>query len=61
MSIIIMILLTNQWQVERGMTDFHVIKYKGDRFSVEHYNQLHAQSIEFLIQALHLSNTHTQW
>jgi len=49
--------MVNKWQVERGMSDFHVIKHKGDRFSVEHFNQLHAQSIKFLYKALHLVNT----
>ncbi len=43
----------NQWQIERTMNDFHVIKYNGSRFSVEHFNQLHAESIAFLKQALH--------
>ncbi|MCP4311277.1 MAG: metallophosphoesterase [Bacteroidetes bacterium] len=51
--------MANQWQIERGMSDFHVIKNKGDRFSAEHYNQLHVQSIEFLNQELHHNNTHS--
>lgn len=43
----------NQWQIERSMSDFHVIKYKGSRFSAERFNQLHEESITFLKQALH--------
>jgi len=45
--------LVNQWQIERSMSDFQVIKYKGFRFSAEHFNQLHEESIQFLRQALH--------
>lgn len=46
----------NQWQIERGMSDFHVIKYKGSRFSAEQFNQLHAECLAFLKQALHYNN-----
>ncbi len=49
--------LVNKWQIERGMSDFHVIKHNGDRFSAEHFNQLHAQSLEFLKDALHHNYT----
>lgn len=38
----------NQWQIERSLNDFHLIKYKGFRFSVEHYNRLHEESFAFL-------------
>ena len=31
----------HQWQIERSMRDFHVIKYKGSRFSADLYNLLH--------------------
>ena len=37
-----------QWQIERGLNDFHVIKYKGFRFSAVQYNQLHAESLAFI-------------
>lgn len=47
----------NQWQIERSMSDFQVIKYNGSRFSAEHYNQLHVESISFLKKALHHNNT----
>ncbi|MCB0537913.1 MAG: metallophosphoesterase [Bacteroidetes bacterium] len=37
-----------QWQIERSLNDFHVIKHKGFRFSAEQYNQLHAESLAFI-------------
>lgn len=43
---------TNQWTIERGMNDFHLIKYLGHRFTAEQYNQLHLESLSFLQQAL---------
>ena len=47
----------NRWQVEKGMSDFHVIKHNGVRFLAEHFNQLHEESIKFLKQALHHNHT----
>ncbi len=47
----------NQWQIERSMSDFQVIKHKGSRFSAEQYNQLHVESMAFLKQALHHNYT----
>jgi predicted phosphohydrolase len=41
-----------QWQIERGMSDFHVIKDKGLRFSADRFNQLHVESLEFVEKAL---------
>ncbi|SDA93089.1 Calcineurin-like phosphoesterase [Algoriphagus alkaliphilus] len=38
----------NQWLIERNLNDFHQIKYKGFRFSGEHYNQLHEESLAFI-------------
>jgi len=37
-----------QWQIERSLNDFHLIKHKGYRFSAEQYNQLHAESLAFI-------------
>lgn len=37
-----------QWQVERSLNDFHLIKHKGYRFSADQYNQLHAESLAFI-------------
>ncbi|UBM61557.1 metallophosphoesterase [Candidatus Sulfidibacterium hydrothermale] len=41
-----------QWQIERGMSDFHVIKYAGHRFSAERFNELHDESLQFIEQEL---------
>jgi predicted phosphohydrolase len=38
----------HQWQIERSMNDFHLIKHKGVRFSAEQYNQLHKESMTFI-------------
>ncbi|GBL34694.1 uncharacterized protein L509 [Filimonas sp.] len=37
-----------QWQIERSLSDFHVIKNKGFRFSSEHYNQMHEESVAYI-------------
>jgi len=38
----------NEWHIERGVNDFHLIKYKGHRLSSVEFNQLHAESFTFL-------------
>ncbi|HEY5470274.1 MAG TPA: metallophosphoesterase [Bacteroidales bacterium] len=43
----------NHWQIEQGISDFHVIKYNGNRFSSEQFNQLNHESISFLREVLH--------
>jgi predicted phosphohydrolase len=40
------------WQIERGMSDFRLIKYNGHRFSTDRYNELHQDSMRFLETAL---------
>ena len=37
-----------QWQIERGVSDFRVIKFDGYRFSCDRFNELHKKSREFL-------------
>jgi len=37
-----------QWQIERKLNDFHLIRHNGHRFSVDQYNQLHAESLAFI-------------
>ncbi len=37
-----------QWQIERRMSDFHVIKYNRYRFSAERFNWLHDESMKFI-------------
>ncbi len=41
-----------RWQIEQGMSDFHVIKYDGFRFSAEKYNLLHKKCLDFIQQEL---------
>lgn len=45
----------NFWHVEQNINDFHLIKYKGERFTVDEFNQLHEESLAFL--NLELSKT----
>ena len=47
----------NQWQIEQNISDFHVIKYKRNRFSAEQFNQLHNESLNFFKEALHHNYT----
>jgi len=42
----------NQWQIERRLNDFYIIKYKGHQFSSEQYNQLHLDSLAFIQHTL---------
>ncbi len=41
----------HQWQIEQNLNDFHLIKHNGARFSSEHYNQLHNDSVAFIKKA----------
>ena len=44
----------HQWQIEQSLSDFHVIKYNGDKFTSEQYNHIHEESVGFLKQALRI-------
>jgi predicted phosphohydrolase len=44
----------HQWQIERGLNDFHRIKYKSFRFSAEQYNELHENCMAFIENELAL-------
>ena len=46
-----------EWQIEKSVSDFQVIKYNGFRFSSAQFNQLHDESLSFLKEALHHNNT----
>jgi len=37
-----------QFQIERNMNDFLLIKYNGYRFTTDRFNQLHSESINFI-------------
>jgi len=39
---------SNFLEVLRGMADFRYIKFKGEPFSINHFNEIHAASFEFL-------------
>jgi len=41
----------HQWQIERGMNDFRVIRYGEFRFSTDRFNDLHLESMQFLNKA----------
>jgi predicted phosphohydrolase len=41
-----------QWQIEKRISDFQVIKYNGKRFSAEQFNKLYGESISFLSEVL---------
>jgi 3',5'-cyclic AMP phosphodiesterase CpdA len=41
-----------QWQIERSMSDFQVIKYNGYRFSSEPYNRLHEESLAYITKEI---------
>lgn len=38
--------------IERGLSDFHVIKYNGSRFSADEYNKLYFDSLDFITKVL---------
>jgi predicted phosphohydrolase len=42
----------HQWDIERGMNDFHVIKYGRFRFTADRVNALFEENKQFLAQAL---------
>lgn len=42
----------NQWQIERSMNDFYVIKFNGYRLSAEKYNMLHEECLAFITATL---------
>jgi DNA repair exonuclease SbcCD nuclease subunit len=39
-------------QISRGISDFHVVKYKDEVFSPDDFNHLHNESIDFIKQEL---------
>jgi predicted phosphohydrolase len=47
--------VANQWQIERSMSDFRLIKYGNYRFSSEQYNELHKGSVTFIQDDLKLA------
>jgi len=48
---------TKEYQIQRAMNDFYVIKYRGYPLSIEQYNQLNVDSIAFLKEELALETS----
>ncbi len=46
----------HEWQIERSLNDFHLIKHQGLRFSAKQYNQLHEESLTFIQSELKTIN-----
>ena len=42
----------HEWEITRSMSDFHVIKNGERKLSIAEYNRLHAQSSEYITQAI---------
>lgn len=38
----------HQWQIEKGLNDFHLIKYRGFRLTAEKYNQFFDDNLSFI-------------
>jgi len=45
--------LQNEWQIQKGLSDFSVIKKDGDIFTPLDYNLLHQKSIDFIEKELY--------
>ena len=45
-----------EWQIEKSLSDFHVIKYQGKRFSAAKFNLLFEESLEFIKQEVNGEN-----
>ena len=46
----------NEWQIERSISDFQVVKFNGHFFSVSNFNQLHSDSLNFIEKELSQNN-----
>lgn len=42
----------SRFNIERGLSDFHVIKFNGARFSADDYNKLYFDSLDFITKVL---------
>ncbi len=41
-----------QWYIEKNLSDFHAIKYKDYRLSIDRYNELHKDCLRFITSEL---------
>lgn len=46
-----------QWYIEKRVSDFQLIKYKGYRFSIDRFNELHEECLRFITSELHRNNS----
>jgi len=46
-----------QWYIEKNVSDFQLIRYKGYRFSIDRFNELHDYCLRFITLELHRNNT----
>lgn len=46
----------HQWQIERSLSDFQVIKHNNLRLSAEVYNEQHSNCLNFIAKEIQLSN-----
>src|SRR5690606_7460498 len=44
--------LAHEWQIERSINDFHLIKFNGHRFSSKQSNWLHDESLSFITKEI---------
>lgn len=47
----------NQWQIERSISDFQVIKFNDYRLSADRFNQLHQESLQYITAELQTETT----
>lgn len=40
--------IAHEWEIQRGISDFHAIKWGKKRFTTREFNELHQQSLQFL-------------
>lgn len=46
---------TYEWQIQRAMSDFHVIQHNGNRFTIPDFNVLHNEALAFIEGAVSAS------
>lgn len=48
----------NRNRIKSRLNDFRLIKHNGDRFTIDHYNQLHQECVQFILHEI--SNSHDE-
>jgi 3',5'-cyclic AMP phosphodiesterase CpdA len=44
--------LTNQWTIQQSLSDFHTIKYRGQKLTVDDYNEQHLVALQYVTSQL---------